>query len=138
MTKPARTTLLALIEAGQHAHRLLLRPLIERGLEPGDDALLLLLGDGAATESDLEEGTGVAIEDLQPRIERLVIREFVVRTAAGLALTERGARVHERLVEVWTDAELALTSGLKKKHRKRLTRLLVEFADYRRRRDGTE
>ena len=129
MTKPDRTTLLALIEAGQHAHRLLLRPLIERGLEPGDDALLLLLGDGAATRSDLENGTGVAIEDLQPRIERLVTREFIVRTAAGLALTERGARVHERLLEVWTDTELALTSGLKKKQRNRLARLLIDFAD---------
>ena len=134
MTKPARTTLLALIEAGQHAHRQLLRPLIERGLEPGDDALLLLLGDGAVTEADLEDGTGVAIEDLLPRIERLITREFVVRTAAGLAITDRGARVHERLVEVWTDAELALTSGLKKKHRKRLARLLIDFADYLRRR----
>lgn len=133
MTKPARMTLLALIEAGQHAHRLLLRPLLERGLAPGDDALLLLLGDGARTEADLEDGTGLGIEDLLPRIERLVTREFVVRTAGGLALTERGARIHERLLEVWTDAELALTSGLKRKHKKRLARLLVDFADYLRR-----
>jgi hypothetical protein len=136
MTKLARMTLLALIEAGQHAHRALLRPLIERGLEPGDDALLLLLGDGAVTEADLENGTGVAIEDLQPRIERLITREFVVRTAAGLALTERGARVYERLLEVWTDTELALTSGLKKKQRKRLAKVLLEFADYLGRRGG--
>jgi DNA-binding MarR family transcriptional regulator len=136
MTKLARMTLLALIEAGQHAHRALLRPLIERGLEPGDDAVLLLLGDGASSESDLEDGTGVAIDTLLPRLERLITREFVVRTATGLALTERGARVHERLLEVWTDTELALTGGLKKKHRKRLARVLITFADYLRQRAG--
>lgn len=136
MTKPPRATLLALIEAGQHAHRLLLRPLIERGLEPGDDALLLLLGDGAVTETDLEDGTGLAIEDLGPRIERLIRREFIVRTAAGFALTDRGARIHERLVEVWDDTEAALTGGLKKKHRKRLARVLLDFADYLRQRGG--
>jgi len=138
MTKAARTTLLALIEAGQNAHRALLRPLLERGLEPGDDALLLLLGDGAVTEAELEDGIGIAIEELLPRIERLVRREFIVRTAAGFALTERGARVHERLVEVWSDTELALTSGLKKKQRKRLARLLVAFADHLRGRGGSE
>lgn len=130
MPKPARTTLLALIEAGQHAHRALLRPLLERGLEPGDDAILLLLGDGPAADTDLEDGTGLAIEDLHARISRLITREFVVRTAGGLALTERGARIHQRLDEVWTETERALVGGLKKKDRKRLARLLLAFAGH--------
>lgn len=136
MTKPARTTLLALIEAGQHAHRALLRPLIERGLEPGDDAVLMLLGRGGATEADLEDGTGTSLEELRPRIERLVTRELMVRTAAGLALTERGARLRDRLAEVWAETELGLTGRLKKKKRKELAKLLIGFADYLRRRGG--
>jgi hypothetical protein len=137
MSKITRTTLLALIDAGQHAHRLLLRPLIERGLEPGDDAVLLLLGDGATSEADLEDGTGIAVEaGLGTRIERLITREMIVRTAAGLALTERGARVRERLVEVWTDTELALTGDLKKKQRKHLARALTAFAESLRQKGG--
>jgi hypothetical protein len=130
MTKPARNTLLALIAAGQHAHRVLLRPLVERGLVAGDDAVLLLLGEGVATEPDLEASTGTDIEQLRPRLDRLITREMIVRTAAGFALTERGARLCERLLEVWAEAELALTGGLKKKQRKRLARLLLDFADH--------
>ena len=130
MTKPARTTLLALIAAGQHAHRALLRPLIERGLEGGDDAVLLLLGEGVVSEADLEESTGTGPEQLRPRLDRLVTRELIVRTAGGFALTERGARLRERLLEVWTSTELALTGVLKKKQRNRLARLLLDFADH--------
>lgn len=130
MTKPARTTLLALIAAGQHAHRALLRPLIERGLEAGDDAVLLLLGEGMANDADLEESTGTGLDQLRPRLDRLVTRELIVHTAGGFALTERGARLRERLLEVWTGTELALTSGLKRKQRKRLARLLLDFADH--------
>jgi len=133
MTKPARTTLLALIEAGQNAHRVLLRPLIERGLEPGDDAVLMLLGRSGATEADLDDGTGTRLEELRPRLERLVTRELIVRTAAGLALTERGARLRDRLAEVWAETELALTGKLKKKRKKDLAKLLIGFADYLRR-----
>jgi hypothetical protein len=136
MTKPARTTLLALIEAGQNAQRVLLRPLIERGLEPGDDAVLMLIGTKGATEAELEDGTETSLEELRVRIERLVAREVIVRTAAGFALTERGARLHDRLAEVWAETELALTGKLKKKRRKELARLLVGFADYLRRRGG--
>jgi hypothetical protein len=136
MTKPARTTLLALIEAGQHAQRVLLRPLIERGLEPGDDAVLMLLGRDGASEAYLEDGTGTRLEELRPRIGRLVTRELIVRTAAGLALTERGARLRDRLAEVWAETELALTGKLKKKRRKELAKLLVGFADYLRRKGG--
>jgi hypothetical protein len=129
MTKPGKT-LLALIAAGQSAHRALLRPLIERGLAAGDDAVLLLLGEGVASEADLEAGTGTDIEQLRPRLDRLITREMIVRTAAGLALTDRGARLRERLLAVWNETELALTGGLKKKQRKRLARLLLEFADH--------
>jgi hypothetical protein len=138
MTKPARTTLLALIEAGQHAQRALLRPLIERGLEPGDDAVLMLLGRTGATEADLEDGTGTRLEELRPRIERLMTRELIVRTSAGFALTERGARLHDRLAAVWAETELALTGKLKKKRRKELAKLLIGFADYLRRRGGLQ
>jgi hypothetical protein len=129
MTKSARTALLALIEAGQHAHRALLRPLVERGLVAGDDAVLLILGEGTVSEAGLEEAIGVPLELLRPRLDRLVTRELVVRTAGGLALTERGGRLRERLLAVWTETELALTGGLGKKRRKRLARLLLEFAD---------
>ena len=62
---------------------------------------------------------------------------MIVRTAAGLALTERGARLRERLLEVWSETELALTGGLKKRQRKRLARLLLEFADHLAGRGGT-
>jgi hypothetical protein len=136
MTKPARTTLLALIEAGQNAQRVLIRPLIERGLEPGDDAVLMLIGTKGATEAELEDGTGEPLDDLRPRVERLVTRELIVRTAAGLALTERGARLRDRLEEIWAETEFALTGKLKKKRRKELAKLLIGFADFLRRRGG--
>ena len=120
MTKPARTTLLALIEAGQNAQRVLLRPLIERGLEPGDDAVLMLLGRRARHRSRPRgRNRASRSSNLRPRLERLITREMIVRTAAGLALTERGARLRDRLDEVWAETELALTGKLKKKRRER-------------------
>lgn len=130
MTDPAHTTLLALIEAGQRAHRVLLRPLIERGLEAGDDAvLLLLLVDGVVSEAHLEDGTGLTIEALQPRLDRLAGRDVVVRIAAGYALTERGARLRQQLLAVWSETDQALTGGLKEKHRRRLEQVLAAFGD---------
>lgn len=136
MTKSSRATLLALIEAGQQAHRVLLRPLLERGLEPGDDAVLMLLDGSGTSEADLEAGTGMAIEALRFRLDRLMLREMLVRTAAGYALTERGARLRQVLDALWAETGLALTGRLKKAQRKELARLLVAFADYLRRSGG--
>jgi hypothetical protein len=46
MSKPsASSTLYRLIEAGQLAHQALLVPLVERGLEAGDDAVLFILAE---------------------------------------------------------------------------------------------
>ena len=54
MSRPSsRSTLYRLIEAGQLAHRALLLPLSERGLEPGDDAILFELGRAGTTEIEL-------------------------------------------------------------------------------------
>ena len=45
MSRPSATsTLYRLIEAGQLAHKALLVPLVERGLQAGDDAVLFVLG----------------------------------------------------------------------------------------------
>lgn len=53
MSRPSsRSTLYQLIKAGQLAHRALLLPLSERGLEPGDDAILFELGCAGTTKMD--------------------------------------------------------------------------------------
>jgi DNA-binding MarR family transcriptional regulator len=102
MSQPSRnSTLYRLIEAGQLAHKALMVPLIERGLEPGDDALLFVLADRrGATEAVLAEQTGVDITSLNIRIERLIDRGLLVRQAvgpdlaAGVALTDRAHTPH--------------------------------------------
>jgi DNA-binding MarR family transcriptional regulator len=115
MSKPkARSTLYRLIEAGQLTHKALLVPLIERGLEPGDDAVLFILHNQlGATEADLAGELGIADDALRTRIERLIERDLIARKAIGpdlgpgLALTELGkkdrkalAKTLERFVEL--------------------------------------
>ncbi len=64
MSKPsASSTLYRLIEAGQLAHQALLVPLVERGLEAGDDAMLFVLSSKrGATEDELAAELGMPRE----------------------------------------------------------------------------
>ena len=86
----ARSTLYRLIEAGQLTHKALLVPLLERGLEPGDDAVLFVLHDRlGASEEELAAEIGISFEALEPRLERLVERDLVTRQATGPELVLR-------------------------------------------------
>lgn len=137
MAKPnARSTLYRLIEAGQLTHKALLVPLIERGLEPGDDAVLFILHSQlGATEADLAGELGIEGEALAARIERLIERDLVARKAIGpdliegLALTERGERIREVLTANWEELEAALFGELGKKERKALGKRLERFVE---------
>jgi DNA-binding MarR family transcriptional regulator len=136
MSKPsARSTLYRLIEAGQLAHKALLVPLLERGLEPGDDAVLFVLGRAGTTEAELGAELGLEGEALERRVQRLCERELVARQAVGpelqpgLALTERGERIKDILAGNWEELENALLGELKKKQRKRLGDTLKRFVD---------
>ncbi len=70
MSEPeARSTLYRLIEAGQLAHKALLVPLLDRGLEPGDDAVIFVLHAGPADEADgSADALGLPREALDPRL----------------------------------------------------------------------
>ncbi|HEY4202364.1 MAG TPA: hypothetical protein VGM83_17565 [Devosiaceae bacterium] len=136
MSKPnASSTLYRLIQAGQLAHHALLVPLVERGLEPGDDAVLFILGRAGTTEQQLSEELGSETEALQRRIARLSERDLVTRQAVGpelqpgLALTERGERIKSLLADNWQELEEALLGELEEKHRKRLGKTLKRFVD---------
>jgi DNA-binding MarR family transcriptional regulator len=137
MSKPsASSTLYRLIEAGQLAHQALLVPLVERGLEAGDDAVLFILAERhGATETELAEALGMPPEATADRINRLIERDLVDRRAIGpelapgLALTERGERIRLLLVENWTELENALFGELKKKKQKWLGAALQRFVD---------
>jgi DNA-binding MarR family transcriptional regulator len=136
MSKPsARSTLYRLIEAGQLAHKALLVPLLERGLEPGDDAVLFVLGRAGTSEAELGAELGLEGEALERRVQRLCERELVARQAVGpelqpgLALTERGERIKDILAGNWQELENALLGEMKKKQRKRLGDTLKRFVD---------
>lgn len=137
MAKPRnRSTLYRLIEAGQLAHRALLSPLLDRGLQPGDDALLLVLADRKGmTEAELAAETGVAAELLAPHLQRLIDRDLVERRAVGsdllngLALTRRGARLEHLLASHWKALDKLLTGDLKKGQRKALNKHLSRLSD---------
>ena len=137
MTKPeARSTLYRLIEAGQLAHKALLVPLLDRGLEAGDDAVIFVLhAELGANEAALAEQLGLEPEALQPRLDRLIERDIVARQAIGpelapgLALTERGARIREVLAANWEQLEEALFADLDQKRRKGLSKALKRFVE---------
>jgi len=137
MTKPeARSTLYRLIEAGQLAHKALLVPLLDRGLEPGDDAVIFVLhAELGANEDRLAAELGIGTDILQPRLERLIERDIIARQAIGpelapgLALTERGARIREVLAANWEQLEEALFADLTDKKRKSLSKALKRFVD---------
>jgi DNA-binding MarR family transcriptional regulator len=136
MSRPSsRSTLYRLIEAGQLAHKALLLPLVERGLEPGDDAILFELGRAGTTEADLAAELGLSEAALAVRLSRLIDREMVTRQAVGpelapgVALTERGIRVRNGLADHWTQLEEALMGELKPKQRRKLGDRLKRFAE---------
>jgi DNA-binding MarR family transcriptional regulator len=136
MSRPSsRSTLYRLIEAGQLAHKALLLPLMERGLEPGDDAVLFELGRSGTTEAELAAELGLSEVALTTRLSRLLDRELVARQAVGpelapgIALTERGVRIRNGLVDHWTQLEEALMGELKPKQRKKLGDRLKRFVE---------
>lgn len=137
MSKPsASSTLYRLIEAGQLARQRLMVPLLERGLEPGDDAVLFELGmRRGATEAELAAALEVSPEAAAARLDRLIGRDLVARRAVGpelapgVALTERGERIRTLLADNWTELENALFGELKRKHRERLADTLARFVD---------
>jgi DNA-binding MarR family transcriptional regulator len=136
MSRPSsRSTLYRLIEAGQLAHKALLLPLIERGLEPGDDAVLFELGRAGTTEAELAAELGLSEVALTTRLSRLLDRELVTRQAVGpelapgVALTERGSRIRNGLVDHWTQLEEALMGELKPRQRKKLGDRLKRFVE---------
>ena len=132
----SRSILYRLIEAGQLTRQALLVPLRERGLEPGDDAVLFTLHrEGGATEADLAGETGLEGTALANRIVRLVERDLVTRKAIGpelapgLALTERGERLRDHLAGNWEELEAALLGELSAKKRKKLSKTLTRFVE---------
>ncbi|WDR05095.1 hypothetical protein PSQ90_12445 [Devosia rhodophyticola] len=134
MSRPSsRSNLYRLIEAGQLAHQAVLVPLRERGLEPGDDAVLFILARQGTAETELAQELGTEPTLLEPRIARLIERDLVTRQAVGplltpgLALTERGTRIRDSLAENWAELEKALMGELKKKQRKSLGETLKRF-----------
>ena len=136
MSRPSsRSTLYRLIEAGQLAHQALLLPLTERGLEPGDDAILFELGRSGTTEAQLAAELGLSEAALATRLSRLFDREMVTRQAVGpelapgVALTERGVRIRNGLADHWTQLEEALMGELKPKQRKKLADRLKRFVE---------
>jgi hypothetical protein len=136
MSKPSsRSALYRLIEAGQLAHKALLVPLVEKGLEPGDDAVLFALGRSGMTEQELADELGLPVDALGQRLVRLIGRELVGRQAVGpeltpgIALTERGARIRNGLAEHWAQLEEALMGELKPRQRKKLAATLKRFVD---------
>jgi DNA-binding MarR family transcriptional regulator len=137
MGKPkVRSILYRLIEAGQLTRKALLVPLVERGLEPGDDAVLFLLRDKlGATEADLATALQTHQGPLDQRLSRLHERGLIERRAVGpqlapgLALTAAGEQLREVLSDNWSALEEALIGELPKKRRKGLRRTLGRFVD---------
>jgi len=136
MSKPTPSSALyRLIEAGQLAHKALLQPVLERGLEPGDDAVLFVLARHGTTEGDLAHELGISPDALLTRVARLTERGLVTRQAVGpeltpgVALTERGTRIRNALAEHWAQLEEALLGELKPKQRRRLADHLARFVE---------
>lgn len=135
MVQPSpQSPLYRLIEAGQLVRQALLAPLRDRGLEPGDDAVLFALAETPGVLPEiLAETLGLDPVALAPRLSRLFERELVNHAhvesteTAGLMLTERGLRIATLLGEHWAELEAALFDDLKPKQRKALGKALKRF-----------
>ncbi len=135
MSSPSsRSSLYRLIEAAQLAQKALLAPLVERGLEAGDDAVLFVLDQQSATTEQLSTALGLSGTALDERISRLIERDLVERQTvdqqqfADLALTPRGSRICAGLAENWAVIEDALVGSLNKKQQKQFATTLKQFA----------
>lgn len=121
----AGSTLYRLIEAGHLARQALLAPLAARGLEAGDDAVLLGLSDpaGVTTEA-LLEFTGLSPEQLDARLARLEGRDLLLRLAVGpemepgARLSQQGHAMRQAIEEHWASLEDTIAQELgDKRHR---------------------
>lgn len=132
MRKPGpRSTLYRLIEAGQLTRQALLAPLIERGLEAGDDAVVHALTDSPGIVLDsLARAVGVPDAWLTPRLERLQRLGFVEQRAVGPALapgfrlTTRGTDLGRILAGQWNGLEETLFGDLAKPDRRAFRKTL--------------
>lgn len=129
-----RAALYRLIDAGQLARRALLTPLSDRGLEPGDDAVIFALHVKlGATMPALSETLETSPELLFPIIARLEARDIVRQQPVGpelihgWALTERGERLQQWLAGHWVQLEDALFGDLSERQRRLLTKSLKRF-----------
>ena len=120
-----RSTLLRLIEVGQIARAALLVPLVERGLEPGDEVLLATL----AAEPDLPLEALAGPDGGDGRIARLKTRDLLEIDAGLLRLTERGRRVYDALEKSWAELETGLLADLDHKRLKALRKSLRAVDD---------
>ena len=134
--KIARSTLYQLIEAGQMARTVLLRPLQEYGLHPGDDAIILALKNKKMVPDHiLCDLMGLTPRSLQPRIDRLQALSFVQRVAHGAQfvpatqLTKPGRVVRKKLIAHWRELEDALMDDLSHKEKKKLRQSMHHFCD---------
>lgn len=123
----AGSTLYRLIEAGHLARQALLAPLTARGLEAGDDAILLGLADnGGATIKSLSEFTGLDTGHLAPILARLEDRGLLLRLAVGpemqpgARLSQQGHMMRLAIEEHWTHLEKTILEDLGGKRHKHL------------------
>lgn len=132
--KPSASTLYRLIEAGLLARQALAAPLLARGLEVGDDAILLGLKDaGGATLSMLENFTGLDAEALSAKLRRLEDKGLLLRLAVGpemepgARLSQQGHMTRQAIEEHWQHLESALWEDLGDKRQKHLRKGLARI-----------
>lgn len=133
---PSTSTLYRLIEAGQLARQALIAPLAARGLEAGDDAVLLGLSDtGGVTLEALAGFTGLDAEGLTPILRRLEDKGLLLRLAVGpemepgARLSQQGQMTREAIAEHWQNLEAALAEDLGGKRQKHLRKGLRRIID---------
>lgn len=132
----AGSTLYRLIEAGHLARQALLAPLAARGLEAGDDAILLGLADpsGATTEA-LVAFTGLAPDQLDMRLARLEDRDMLLRLAVGpemepgARLSQQGHAMRQSIEGHWAHLEQALAEDLGDKRHRHLRKALKRIIE---------
>lgn len=137
---PSASTLYRLIEAGHLARQALLAPLFARGLEAGDDAVLLGLADaGGATIAALAGFTGLDAESLDSILRRLEDKGLLLRLAVGpemepgARLSQQGHLTRQAIEEHWRHLEATLGEDLGEKRRKHLRkglRRIIELLDF--------
>lgn len=132
----AGSTLYRLIEAGHLARQALLAPLAARGLEAGDDAILLGLADPSGTTTEaLVQFTGLAPDQLDIRLARLEDRDLLLRLAVGpemepgARLSQQGHAMRQAVEDHWAHLELTLAQDLGDKRHKHLRKGLKRIIE---------